>query len=116
MLVCQTIPNRNTRVSGKCLYPGVIKTSVFDGIKHTPEDSGTVFKRFLVTKLCVTGSKIHCIASKIGNCNLESTARPGRCLLKYQSYISTFKTICHFSLFLHLLEPDCQIKQIHNLG
>ena len=86
-LVRQSVPDRNSSVLSQSLYDTLIKTSVFDAVKHTSKDTCRILNTFLVSHLTSGRIQISHIHSEVMSGNFKGTACSRGCLLKKQGYI-----------------------------
>ena len=82
--VGQTVPHGNTGVFGQSFRDLLIKSPVFDTVKHPAQHPGGIGNGLLLAHLGALGIQIDRMHAKIGCCNLECAAGTGAGLLKHQ--------------------------------
>ena len=99
IFICQTIPYRNSCIFCKVFYDFLSKSSVFDSLIHSSENSCCVCNALLLTDLRTSRVQIGTAHSKIVSSYFKCTACSCTCLFEDQGNIFAFVILMKLSGF-----------------
>ena len=113
--VCQTVPDRNTRVRGKLFDNFLAEAAVFNAVVHSAEDLRRVGNGFLLSHLAAAGVQIRHAHAQVTPGDFERAARAGRGFFKQQDHILALQIAVRRARALEVLERSGQVEQITDL-
>ena len=99
ILICQTVPNRNTCVFGKLFYDVLAKSTVLDTIIHSSKNSCSICNALFLADLGTCWIQIGASHSKVMSCNLEGAACSCAGFFKDQGNVFAFVILSQLASF-----------------